>query len=89
MLSKLFLSAALAVTAAAAPSQAEIDAYPEWAATMDTEGYDWESHTTKTADGWTLTLFRITGKIEDGQAKSLVTQDVPVLVQHGFGMDAL
>ena len=88
MLSKLFLSAALAVTAAATPTQTEIDTYPEWAAIMTKEGYDWESHTTKTADGWTLTLFRITGKIEGGEAKSLVTEDVPVLIQHGFGMDA-
>ena len=80
MLSKLFLCAALAVTAAATPTQTEIDTYPEWAAIMTKEGYDWESHTTKTADGWTLTLFRITGKIEDGEAKSLVTEDVPVLI---------
>ena len=88
MISRLFLGAALAVTAAATPSQAEIDAYPEWAATMTTQGYDWESHTTKTADGWTLTLFRVTGKIVDGEVKNLVTHDVPVLLQHGMGMDA-
>ena len=81
-------AAALAVTASATPTQAEIDKYPEWAAIMTTEGYDWEAHTTKTGDGWTLTLFRITGKIVDGQAKSLVTHPVPVLVQHGMGMDA-
>ena len=56
---------------------------------MDQEGYTWEPHTTKTADGWTLTLFRITGKIVDGETKSLVTHEVPILVQHGFGMDAL
>ena len=56
---------------------------------MKTLGYDWESYTTKTSDGWTLTLFRITGKIVDGKVKKLVTVDTPVLVLHGMGMDAL
>ena len=88
MISRLFLAAALAVTAAATPTQAEIDAYPEWAAIMATEGYDWLSYTTKTSDGWTLTLFRITGKIVDGEIKNLVTHDTPLLLQHGMGMDA-
>ena len=86
---RFFIISALAAALALAQTQQDIDNYPDWAQTMVKEGYSWEPHTTKTADGWTLTLFRLTGKIVDGEKKSLVTHDVPVLVQHGFGMDAL
>ena len=55
MIGKLFKlligGASLAVTVSeATPTQAEIDAYPEWAAIMTTEGYDWESYKVKTGD---------------------------------------
>ena len=89
MIIKILISAILALSVAAIPRKDELERYPQWASIMKTLGYDWESYTTKTADGWTLTLFRITGKIVDGKVKTLVTVDTPVLVQHGMGMDAL
>ena len=80
MIIKILISAILAITVAAIPNKDELEKYPQWAAIMKTLGYDWESYTTKTADGWMLTLFRITGKIVDGKFKKLVTDDNPVLV---------
>ena len=65
MIIKILISAILAITVAAIPNKDELEKYPQWAAIMKTLGYDRESYTTKTADGWMLTLFRITGKIVD------------------------
>ena len=38
--------------------------YADWAELMERFGYSWEPHTVVTDDGWSLTVFRITGKIK-------------------------
>jgi len=53
---------------------------------MDREGYSWEAYKTRTDDGWHLTLFRITGRMNEGT--DMLKHETPVLVQHGFGMSA-
>ena len=44
-------------------------------------GQDWEMYHVDTEDGWTLTLFRLTG-YEVDPSKG------PILIVHGAGMDA-
>ena len=54
---------------------------PEWSELMAGIGQDWEMYNVETEDGWTLTLFRLTG-YEIDQSKG------PILIVHGAGMDA-
>ena len=44
----------------------------------------------ETDDGWTNSIFRVTGKInEDGEVQDLRRDELlPVIIQHGGGMDA-
>ena len=37
---------------------------------MNKWGYTWESYKTVTADGWELTLFRVTGRLSNSSNKS-------------------
>ena len=55
---------------------------------MNKEGFTWKPYTVKTTDGWNLTLFRLTGRIKNVGQKQTVNHDIPVLIQHGSGMDA-
>ena len=86
--------AVLAVTFAAqnvsAQSQEDKEAYPEFAQLMEASSYAWESLLVETDDGWTNSIFRVTGKIdEDGEVQDLRKEGLlPVIIQHGGGMDA-
>lgn len=71
----------------AAVSQADLDAYPEFAATMATAGnnYDWASYQVTTEDGYVLSLWRVTGSNETPVASSRG----PILLSHGDASDGL
>ena len=53
---------------------------------MEKEGYSWEPYEVETEDGWTLTLFRITGHADSsGEATHREHMHAaPVLVTHGL-----
>ena len=55
------LGAALLSAVALAQTQAEIDAYPNYASQFAKHGITWETTKVKTDDGWTLTMWHITG----------------------------
>ena len=55
---------------------------------MDKAGYTWEPYKVETEDGWYLTLFHITGRI-DGRVEHDGRHHAPLLINHGFTMDAL
>jgi len=56
---------------------------------MQHHGYAWEAHKVETEDGFTLTTFHVTGKIDkDGNIVTREPTEAPVLVQHGLGCDA-
>ena len=55
---------------------------------MDKEGYTWQPYEVETEDGWTLTLFRITGRVGE-DAENGHWNSTPVLITHGLGMDAV
>ena len=86
---KALIGAALAATVAIAQTAEETAKYPGWAAVMTKEGYTWKPYTVETTDGWTLTLFRLTGHVgKESTAKHPIynakKHDTPVLVQHGL-----
>ena len=58
---------------------------------MDTARYSWEPYTVETDDGWTLSMFRITAKIDKDNKKTTTPDEgkFPVIVWHGGTMDAL
>ena len=63
--------------------------YTEFRAVMQVHGYAWEAFKVPTEDGYTLTTFRVTGKVqEDGSVVTRDPTEPPVLVQHGLGSDA-
>jgi len=83
----------LAVTALAAIANADGHSghepedpaqYPLWADIMDKEGYTWEAYKTRTDDGWHLTLFHITGRMDEDATMDMKKHETPVLLQHGF-----
>ena len=59
--------------------------YYDFANLMNQTGYFWEAHEVKTEDGWDLSMFRITNRINDGAPQ---WNDNPVLIQHGMVNDA-
>ena len=59
-------SAAVLFSGALAQTQAEIDAYPEMATHFAAHGLTWESKKVKTENGYTMTVFHITGSVENG-----------------------
>ena len=75
------LSAVLLATACSAQTQADIEAYPDYAEQFAIEGITWEPVKVKTEDGWTLTVFHITG---DADGPYQVTKP-SVVMQHGMG----
>ena len=54
----------------------KVAAYPEYAAVLETYGYDWEPHEVKTEDGWYLTIFRIKPEVKD-------PSKLPLYMVHG------
>ena len=82
---------ALAIGAAAlfastqAQTQEEIDAYPEFATNFAKYGMTWETIKVHTDDGYTLTVWHITGTTDGGPIE--ITKPA-VLFQHGMGGSA-
>ena len=72
------------VLAAMASAQTEEDmlSYPDYAAPFDKYNLTWEPLKIKTDDGYTLTLFHITGDKTTGPFE--ITKP-PLLMQHGMG----
>lgn len=52
---------------------------------MDNSLYTWEPYTVETEDGWTLSMFRVTGKNDDTGKKITEVDEgkFPVIVWHG------
>ena len=61
------------------------DEYDRWSDLMTTLGYTWEAHKPQTEDGYTLTLFHITGREDTGP---YTPSKPPVLFNHGDMQDA-
>ena len=83
-----YLAAENLVNAASSPEDAA--AYPDFAWAMANRGgdYFWRSHKMTTTDGYVLTMFEITGDVNNqpiqGQGES-----GPLLLQHGFSSDSI
>ena len=69
-----------ACLAADGASDADIAAYPDFAAKMDEYGYAWKAHKVKTEDGWHLTIFRMIGKTGQPTNAELHPERYPLLV---------
>ena len=54
-------AAAVLCTSTLAQSQAERETYADFTTKADLWGLTWEPIKVKTEDGWTLTMFRLTG----------------------------
>ena len=86
------ISKALAFCAAAlchttfAQTQEEVEAYPEYATNFAKWGMTWESMKVQTDDGYTLTMFHITGTVDGG---NIAITKPAVIFQHGMGGNAL
>ena len=76
MMHRVGTGAALLLAGALAQTQEELDAYPDYAYQMDLISATWEAVKVKTDDGYTLTMFHITGT-EDGPVK--VTKPAVIL----------
>ena len=82
----LSFAASLLCSTSLAQSQEVKDAYPLIAGPLEKMGVTWEPIKVKTENGWTLTMFHLTGKVDTGPTK---TADRPSLIfQHGMGGDA-
>ena len=82
----LSFAASLLCSTSLAQSQEVKDAYPLIAGPLEKMGVTWEPIKVKTENGWTLTMFHLTGKVDTGPTK---TADRPsVIFQHGMGGDA-
>jgi len=77
---KSFVSALLGGVAMAQTAE-ERAAYPDYAEKFDKHGITWETMPVKTADGYTMTIFHLTGDA-DGPWK--ITRP-SLLMQHGMG----
>ena len=76
------MTACLALSAVNAQTAEERAAYPDYTVEFDKWGYTWETIKIKTKDGYTLTMFHITGSNENGPVE--ITKPAVVL-QHGMG----
>ena len=57
---------------------------------MNDEGTAWQPNEVETEDGWVLTMFRLTGRVDkNGEVSSCNDGKYPVFIQHGLTMDAL
>ena len=68
-------------------TQAELNTYPDFADVMSKWEYLWEAFEVVTDDGWTLTLFHVTGTTEDGYFPESDDNHVPLLFLHDQGQD--
>ena len=76
------------ISVSALPTVAERNTIKEWDEMITGRfGYDYELYEVETDDDWTLTLFRITGKI-GSKEKKVRSDKPPVFFMHGLGMDA-
>ena len=56
---------------------------------MKNQGYDWESYTVMTEDGWFLSFFRITGVGGESRPSEAFKDKPPILLMHGGGGSAM
>ena len=80
------MATAMLMAGTQAQTQEEIDAYPEYAAGFANINLTWESFKIKTEDGFTLTVFHVTGSTLTGPYE--ITKNAVVL-QHGMGGSGL
>jgi len=73
---------ALLFTGAQAQSAQEITDYPEYAAGFSNLGLTWETAKVNTLDGYTMTVFHVTGSTTTGPFE--ITKNALIL-QHGMG----
>ena len=80
----MFKGIIAAVLAALTHAQTEADilSFPNYASDFDSWNVTWEAVKVKTEDGWTLTVFHITGDKDTGPFE--ITKP-PLLMQHGMG----
>ena len=60
--------------------------YPEFAQDMAKWGYTWDAHKVETDDGFVLTTFHVTGKVNEHVQTD--NERAPILLMHGQGCDA-
>ena len=64
--------------------ETDLTPYGDFAATMESYGYDWEPYTVQTSDGWLLTLFHVLGRYGERPSQDESNIDKPpVHIQHG------
>jgi hypothetical protein len=68
------------------PGNQDWENYEWFADTMEKDGYTWTDHKATTDDGYILTLFRLTGTVENGP---FVVDKPPILIGHGLSVDAV
>ena len=81
----LAISAAALFASTQAQTQAEVEAYPEFATNFGKWGITWETIPVHTENGYTLTMWHITGTTDGGPIE--ITKPA-VLFQHGMGGSA-
>ena len=81
MLVKSLVSAACLAVAALGQTEQNKEDYPEFADNFAQWGFTWEPIKVHTDDGYTCTMFHITGTVDGG---SQVTKNA-VILQHGMG----
>ena len=84
MFSKIIAAALAAV--AFAQTTAEVEMYPDYASPFAQFNLTWETMKVKTEDGWTLTMFHITGDTTTGPFE--ITKPA-LLMQHAMGSSGL
>ena len=83
MYSNMLITLGLLCTSMAkAQSQEDKDTYPDYADAFARYNVTWEPIKVQTEDGYTLTMFHITGNSETGPYE--ITKNA-VLMQHGMG----
>ncbi len=85
MFKSLLSFAAFIELAVNAQTDAEKLAYPDYTVEFDKWGYTWEPIKLHTEDGYTLTMFHITGTVDNGPID--ITKNA-VILQHGMGGSA-
>ena len=80
-----FCAAALCGTTLAQTLEEKL-AYPNYAINFEKYGMTWESMKVQTDDGYTLTMFHITGTTDGG---NIAITKPAVIFQHGMGGSAI
>ena len=68
------------------PGNQDWENYEWFTKRMAKDGYTWEDYKATTDDGYILTLFRITGSVENGP---FVIDKPPIVIAHGLSIDAV